>query len=188
MARIEVKNSNLTDFFTFIFFFLLLFWVKTLITLIKCSYFKICTLIYITFGMEILSRYRGEELQGVINTLEDYSFIKLFSSSWTKKQVNNEKFVKTILECCQKYIWIFFKHWYILYMWKIKKGNLPPLCLTHNRMKLSSNRHIHVRLLEAWNSSPAGTIGTNRIPNDIWRISERLQQWSWRITLKADIE
>ena len=45
-----------------------------------------------------------------------------------------------------------------------------------NRMKLSSNRHVHVRLLEAWNSSPAGTIGTNRISNDIWRISERLQQ------------
>lgn len=120
-------KTRISPIFSPSFFFLLLFWVKTLITLIKCSYFKICTLIYITFGMEILSRYRGEELQGVINTLEDYSFIKLFSSSWTKKQVNNEKFVKTILECCQKYIWIFFKHWYILYMWKIKKGNLPPL-------------------------------------------------------------
>lgn len=65
---------------------------------------------------------------------------------------------------------------YFVYV-KNKKGQSPPsLCLTHNRMKLSSNRHIHVRLLEAWNSSPAGTIGTNRIPNDIWRISERLQQ------------
>lgn len=106
VARIEVENSNLTDFFHFHFFFITLL-SKNVNNVNKVLLFKICTLIYITFGMEILSQYWGEELQGVINTLEDYSFIELSSSSRTKKQVNNEKFVKIILECCQKYIWIF---------------------------------------------------------------------------------
>lgn len=102
----KLKTRISPIFFTFIFFFITLL-SKNVNNVNKVLLFKICTLIYITFGMEILSQYWGEELQGVINTLEDYSFIELSSSSRTKKQVNNEKFVKIILECCQKYIWIF---------------------------------------------------------------------------------